>query len=77
MDVPRCVDRAVEGRSGSESSVASDWAVTILHTPVRTLVSRRFDLVSKGDLEAGPLTPNYSALPYYSALPWIELRADR
>jgi len=25
--------------------VASSWAVTILHTPVRTLVSRRFDLV--------------------------------
>src|ERR1041384_3131800 len=25
---------SLEGRSGSESSVASSWAVTILHTPV-------------------------------------------
>ena len=37
---------SLEGRSGSDSATASDWAwsVTILHTPVRGLVSRRFEL---------------------------------
>jgi transcriptional regulator with GAF, ATPase, and Fis domain len=35
---------SLEGRSGPESEIAAGWAITILHAPVRALVSRRFDL---------------------------------
>jgi pSer/pThr/pTyr-binding forkhead associated (FHA) protein len=38
---------SLEGRSGAESAVASDWAMTILRAPLRALVSRRVSLGSK------------------------------
>jgi transcriptional regulator with PAS, ATPase and Fis domain len=36
---------SLEGHAGS--GAASDWAVTVLHAPVRALVSRRFQLVAR------------------------------
>jgi transcriptional regulator with PAS, ATPase and Fis domain len=38
---------SLEGRSASDARVSSDWAVTIVYSAVRALVSRRFDLGSR------------------------------